>query len=67
MWMPGFHLDSFQGTGIEDETETFVEYYGLQSVSFRNAIYHLFDADEPGFLRSQISCGNVHPTYLGHR
>eukprot|EP00884_Botryococcus_braunii_P016639 jgi/Botrbrau1/3659/Bobra.0204s0049.1 len=67
MWMPGYHMDTFQGTTIEDETEIFVEYYGLQSVSYRNAVYLPHAEGVFGFRSAEISCSQVHPTYLAHR
>lgn len=67
VWMPGFHWDHFQGTTIEDETEVLVQFYGLQSVSLRDAIYIPHSAGVLGFRSTELACSPVHPTHLGHR
>lgn len=44
-----------------------VQYYGLQSLSWRNAMYHAVMSNETGFSQDVMFCDFVHPTPLGHR
>ncbi len=67
MWMPGRNEHSFYNVSVEAETELLVEYYSLQSISFRNLVYHKYMAGMGGFRNHDIACNTVHPTYLGHR
>ena len=39
----------------------------MQSISFRDAIFHRVMVDEPGFKQEEIMCDVVHPNKLGHR
>ena len=39
----------------------------VQSISYRNAMYKLIMADQPGFRLEEIMCDIVHPNNLGHR
>ncbi len=39
----------------------------LQSISYRNAMYKLIMADQPGFRLEEVMCDIVHPNFLGHR
>lgn len=66
MWMPGYNLDSYWNATIEDETEVLVHYYGLQSVSFRDAIFIHHAQGQLGYRAPDIACSKVHPTFLGH-
>jgi hypothetical protein len=67
LWVPTFHSHSFYRTTIEDETEVLLSYYGVQSLSLRNAIFHDYAAGRLGFREEDIACRKVHLSYLGHR
>eukprot|EP00884_Botryococcus_braunii_P006900 jgi/Botrbrau1/16210/Bobra.314_2s0004.1 len=67
IWMPGRSDGQFCGTNIEDETELLVRYYGLQSLSMRDALFEHYIANRIGFRESDIACNDVHPNYLYHR
>lgn len=51
--------------GGETQIETIMKYYGIPSVSFRDALYHLEVAGIDGFAEEHQSCG-MHPNPLGH-
>lgn len=42
-------------------------YYGLQSISFRNAYFHDLMSSTPGFRIQDMFCDVIHPNDLGHR
>jgi hypothetical protein len=67
VWMPGHNKGDFWGATIEDETEVLVQYYKVQSISMRNALYQNFVANVSGFRESDIACNTIHPNYLYHR
>lgn len=39
----------------------------VQSVSFRDALFHRMMAGRPGFRLAEVMCDVVHPNALGHR
>ena len=51
--------------GGESQIDTIMKYYGIPSVSARDALYHLEMAGTDGFADEQLQCG-VHPNPLGH-
>ncbi len=67
VWLPEFFQYSFFNVTVEDQVELFVKYYGLQSISFRDAIFPLYADDVPGFRETDFVCNAMHPNYLGHR
>lgn len=67
LWMPGYDQHSFYNSTIEEETELLVKYYGLQSVSLRNMVFHDYAVDREGFRERDLACTSYHPSYLGHR
>ncbi len=67
IWIPGFNMGQFWGATIEDEIEVLVKYYGIQSISLRNALYDKYIDDKVGYREADIACNIVHPNYLYHR
>ncbi len=67
LWLPGFSEKSFYKASVQDETEVLVRYYGLQSLSFREMIWHDYVVERPGFAEKDFACHEYHPNYLGHR
>ena len=63
-YQPEYEGHSFWQGG-ETQMETIVKYYGIPSVSARDALYHLEMAGVDGFADEQLQCG-VHPNPLGH-
>ena len=43
-----------------------MEYYGIPSVSLRNAWYHKWADNAPGFRQRDVMCTLMHPNLLGH-
>ncbi|CAL5223929.1 g6531 [Coccomyxa viridis] len=66
-WWAPLHFKSSFWNVAEDELDTIGSYYDLQSISYRNAMYKLIMADQPGFRLEEIMCDIVHPNPLGHR
>lgn len=65
-WSPFFnHPNFFSST--EDLVQTIVIYYGLQSVSVRNALFHPTWQRRENFKGLQWLCDSIHPNTLGHR
>lgn len=65
-WSPFFnHPNFFSST--EDLVQTIVTYYGLQSVSVRNALFHPTWQRRENFKGLQWLCDSIHPNTLGHR
>lgn len=65
-WSPFFNHPSFFST-VEDLAQTLVAYYGLQSVSMRNALFHPTWQRQENFKGTQWLCDSIHPNTLGHR
>ena len=65
-WSPFFNHPNFFSTA-EDPIQSIVAYYGLQSVSMRNALFHATWQRQQNFKGSQWLCDNIHPNTLGHR
>ncbi len=65
-WSPFFNHPNFFSTA-EDPIQSIVAYYGLQSVSMRNALFHPTWQRQQNFKGSQWLCDNIHPNTLGHR
>ncbi len=64
VYQPDYEEHSFWQGG-ESQIETIVKYYGIPSISARDALYHLEMAGADGFADKQLHCG-VHPNPLGH-
>lgn len=67
VWMPGHNNWQYWSHTMEDEVEVLLKYYGVQSVSMREALYHNFQANRVGYRESDIACNSMHPNYLYHR
>ena len=65
-WSPFFNHPNFFSTA-EDSIQSIVAYYGLQSVSMRNALFHPTWQRRQNFKGSQWLCDSIHPNTLGHR
>ena len=65
-WSPFFNHPSFYST-VEDLYQSLVSYYGLQSVSVRNAMYHPTWQRQASYQGTQWLCDSIHPNRLGHR
>ena len=65
VWQPDYMGPAFWHGG-EMQVETVLQYYGIPSVSARNALFHLTAQNVSGFAEDDIFCG-VHPNPLGHR
>ena len=65
VWQPAY-MGPFFWTGGEMQIETILQYYGVPTVSARNALFHLAARNAPGFAQNDTNCG-VHPNPLGHR
>jgi len=65
-WSPFFNHPNFFSTA-EDPVQSIVAYYGLQSVSMRNALFHPTWQRRQNFKGSQWLCDTIHPNTLGHR
>ncbi len=65
-WSPFFNHPNFFSTA-EDPIQSIVAYYGLQSVSMRNALFHPTWQRRQNFKGSQWLCDSIHPNTLGHR
>ena len=65
-WSPFFNTPNFYST-TEDLIQVLVLYYGLQSVSMRNALYHPTMQRQQNFKGLQWLCDSIHPNTLGHR
>eukprot|EP00884_Botryococcus_braunii_P008547 jgi/Botrbrau1/17694/Bobra.0166s0118.1 len=66
-WWSPLHFHSSYWNVAEDQLDVIGGYYGLQSISFRNAYYHDIMTGTPGFRLEDIFCDVVHPNNLGHR
>ncbi|KAK9836351.1 hypothetical protein WJX81_007868 [Elliptochloris bilobata] len=66
-WWAPLHFKGSYWNVAEDELDVVAAYYRLQSISFRDAIFHRVMVDEPGFKQEEIMCDVVHPNKLGHR
>ena len=64
-WQPDYMGPAFWH-GAEMQIDTILQYYGVPSVSARNALWHLSTRNVTGFKDEEIFCG-VHPNPLGHR
>ena len=42
-------------------------YYGLPALSVRDALFHRWARNEPGFRSRDLMCNTNHPNYLGHQ
>ncbi|KAA6418426.1 MAG: hypothetical protein FRX49_11586 [Trebouxia sp. A1-2] len=65
-WSPFFNHPNFFSTA-EDPIQSIVAYYGLQSVSMRNALFHPTWQRQQNYKGFQWLCDNIHPNTLGHR
>eukprot|EP00884_Botryococcus_braunii_P008548 jgi/Botrbrau1/17695/Bobra.0166s0119.1 len=65
-WSPPHFNYSFWNVA-EDQFDTMAKYYGLSSISFRNAYYHQIMTAANGFNLTDFLCDHVHPNILGHR
>ena len=63
-YQPEYEEHSFWQGG-ETQIDTIMKYYGIPSVSARDALYHLMIAGVDGFADAQVHC-TVHPNPLGH-
>ena len=53
-------------TTYEDYWDILLKYYGIPSLSMRNALHALVQSDEPGFRRDELWGDNLHPSATGH-
>ena len=65
VYQPSYMGHSFW-LSAEMEMETILQYYGVPTVSARNALYELLLEEVHGFSEAEVHCG-VHPNPLGHR
>lgn len=65
-WSPFFNSPNYYST-VEDLYQSLVSYYGLQSASVRNAMYHPTYQRQPSYQGTQWLCDPIHPNRLGHR
>ena len=65
-WSPFFNHPKFFNT-TEDLIQVLVLYYGLQSVSVRNSLWHPTWQRRQNFQGKQWLCDSIHPNTLGHR
>ncbi|KAL3132821.1 hypothetical protein ABBQ38_006746 [Trebouxia sp. C0009 RCD-2024] len=65
-WSPFFNTPHFYST-TEDLIQVLVSYYGLQSVSVRNALWHPTMQRQQNYQGTQWLCDTIHPNLLGHR
>ena len=65
-WSPFFNQPDFFSTA-EDLIQVLVSYYGVQSVSVRNALWHPTLQRRQNFQGKQWLCDGIHPNTLGHR
>ena len=65
VWQPDYMGEVFWRTA-EMEVDTILQFYGVPSVSARNALFHLYMANASGFESLDWACGQ-HPNPLGHR
>ncbi|KAL3149582.1 hypothetical protein ABBQ32_002354 [Trebouxia sp. C0010 RCD-2024] len=65
-WSPFFNTPHFYST-TEDLIQALVLYYGLQSISVRNALWHPTMRRQQNFQGAQWLCDSLHPNTLGHR
>lgn len=65
-WSPFFNHPNFFNT-TEDLIQVAILYYGLQSVSMRNALWHPTWRRQQNYQGKQWLCDSIHPNTLGHR
>jgi hypothetical protein len=64
-WTQSRHHNDFYTT-FEDYTDTILKYYGVPSLSMRNALHNLVQLNESGFGFDDIWGDHLHPSEVGH-
>ncbi len=52
---------------MQPESGLLAAYYGLPALSVRDALFHRWARNEPGFRSRDFMCNLNHPNYLGHQ
>jgi len=52
---------------VQPESGLLAAYYGLPALSVRDALFHRWARNEPGFRSRDFMCNLNHPNYLGHQ